>query len=453
MTRLIGEGSVYPVKKDDNSKHRYSFWYLDHGGEKKREAKTIRGSKSKVRRMMNDRMREVDAGLDLSGAKTTFAKFANDEYHAIRKSNGEVKRSTLDKELRTIRTLSRHIGQNVLIDITPRRIDRVLADIREEGEYSGTTMRDIYVKLKSIMGKAVDYELILSNPCNKVKPPKVDTADVRYLSAEEMVLFLDEIEKLERQESDISKLIAMRMYLASGARRGEILALSWKHFDLTSGRILIEDSLNEYGELGGLKTSSSRREIKIEDSCIKRLRLWRVEQAGELRGLGVKQTEDTPIVTNGIGGYLDPHKLSDWWKRQRKNIALTPQGEARFIDVTIKSLRHTVATQMAAMGMSQNDLQEYMGHASYETTAKYYTHVLPGADKKIANSMTQLITTQRAKMDEYKQFSDTQARFEHDFSVVGRSMRVSNPLICKNVGPPSGFEPLTPALGELCSIP
>jgi len=52
-----------------------------------------------------------------------------------------------------------------------------------------------------------------------------------------------------------------------------------------------------------------------------------------------------------------------------------------------------------------------MGHASYETTAKYYTHVLPDADKKIADSMTQLITTQRAKMDEGKQFSDTQARF------------------------------------------
>lgn len=53
--------------------------------------------------------------------------------------------------------------------------------------------------LKIVMSKAVDYELVLRNPADKIKAPKCETPDRRSLSTEEARTLLTKIDEAEEE--------------------------------------------------------------------------------------------------------------------------------------------------------------------------------------------------------------------------------------------------------------
>lgn len=137
--------------------------------------------------------------------------------------------------------------------------------IAKSGKCSGTTMNMVHKLLKQILARAVDYDLILRNPADKVKAPKCETPDRRSLTAaeaRELLVKIDEAEEEayanrdgveERQQArgdesersyvrgmcNISNVMAARIGLATGMRRGEVLALMWGCVNLTRGTIRV----------------------------------------------------------------------------------------------------------------------------------------------------------------------------------------------------------------------
>ena len=168
--------------------------------------------------------------------------------------------------------------------------------------------------------------------------------------------------------------------LATGMRRGELLALRWGDVDLDAGRIQVERSLEQ--TKAGLrfkepKTKHGRRSIKIPPSIIAELRAhWAQQQAQRLR-LGLGRAGDGDLVFASWDGTIrSPNATTREWVR-----AL---AENRLPTISLHALRHTHASQLIAAGMDPVAISRRLGHASPTITLNVYGHLFANSDDRAA---------------------------------------------------------------------
>ena len=79
-------------------------------------------------------------------------------------------------------------------------------------------------------------------------------------------------------------------------------------------------------------------------------------------------TEYTDYVcVNELGNLFKPDYISDRFGKIIKKYDLKP--------LNFHGLRHSCATMLLRLDYHMKDIQEYLGHSNYETTAKTYAHV------------------------------------------------------------------------------
>jgi integrase len=159
--------------------------------------------------------------------------------------------------------------------------------------------------------------------------------------------------------------------LATGMRRGEILALRWKRVDLEHGSLQVMESL-EQTRSDGLRFKSPKtdrtRVVTLPGFATKELRRLKREQAKELLMLGIRQSGETLVCARTDGEPLQPQSLTHQFTRLMSRIPNLPG--VRFHD-----LRHSHATQLLLAGVHPKVAQERLGHASITTTIDLYSHV------------------------------------------------------------------------------
>lgn len=220
-------------------------------------SRNVHRSKAEARKVRDRIRQEHESGLLIDGDKMTFAEFA-DSWHEARVVSGEVGKSHLEREKQMLNDLKRYIGEVRMRDLTPQAVESLYVAIKRDkvarrGKFSGTSLRMIHQTLKQIMQKAVDYDYILRNPCDRVKAPKADDPERRSLSVEDGARLLESVneaeaeayremgEKEARQTERgnlfgreylrglnlVGNALAVRIGLATGMRRGEVFGLSW----------------------------------------------------------------------------------------------------------------------------------------------------------------------------------------------------------------------------------
>ena len=187
------------------------------------------------------------------------------------------------------------------------------AMIKEKRNLSNTTMHELHGIVKRVFSKAVDYDIILRNPCDKIKAPRKSDPDRKSLQVEDAVkllAFVDEYErnlleefnqKEERQDKrgnstnrsyinglvNISSIMAVRIAIATGMRRGEVLGLMWK--DISFGDVCelkVRRAYTPALKLKEPKTKSGFRTIAIDRVTAEHLKAWKTLQAECLETLG-----------------------------------------------------------------------------------------------------------------------------------------------------------------------
>ena len=104
--------------------------------------------------------------------KVTFREFA-ESWHHKRVNEGAVVTSRLKRKAGIIRDLNGYIGSMKLKNINAEVVENLYAQMRadkleQNGKVSSTTMNMVHKLLKQILAKAVDYDIILRNPCDRV---------------------------------------------------------------------------------------------------------------------------------------------------------------------------------------------------------------------------------------------------------------------------------------------
>jgi integrase len=189
------------------------------------------------------------------------------------------------------------LGNVPLAKLGPSQIQEAYAALavsgRKDGRAGGLspqTRRHVHRILSSALARAVEHQLIARNPCDvfKKRLPKIERQELNVLSAEQSGRLLEAIRPYRVYWP---VLIA----LATGARRGEILAMRWRNVDLDAGLIRIERSVEHTKDGLRFKTpkSGKSRAVVLPGLATEELRRLKREQAEELLRLGVRLDGDT----------------------------------------------------------------------------------------------------------------------------------------------------------------
>jgi len=385
--------------------------YVDANGKTRKRQKRVRrdyhGTLAGARKFKDDLADQYE-NVDLEAAEGSFEWTYKKWLTAMRNAN--IASAEVIKSYETrLGYMSKQFGGKAIIEITATDVDDAIAAIRTERNLSNTTLHKVFAVTKRVFDFAITRDWLVKNPCAAAMSPKEDEVTNRNsLSAADGAKLrskLDESEleayesfsaKEERQKlngkskgrscvrgiSGIASIIAIRIMLATGMRRGEVCGLVWGAVNFENGQICVRQSLTARVKVKTTKTESGIRRLAIDADTIAHLLKWKAFQAEALNkimvdGACVSQDEDTPIVCNDLGNWLDPTNLGRWWDKYRQTIG--------FPTLKMHELRHTQATMLIGNGADIKTVAHRLGHKKETLTLSQYAHAIPANDKAAAD--------------------------------------------------------------------
>jgi integrase len=349
---------------------RYSLGTDPATGKRRIATVTVRGSRKEAERELRRLLRALDTGEHVDPNRITVREWLTTWLDTTR---AEVAPKSAERYAEIVNNfLAPALGALQLAKLAPVHIQDAYNSWtcggRRDGKAGGLaprTRRHLHRILSAALSRAVENQLIARNPCDvfKKRLPKVERREMATLTAEQSARLLDAV-----GHSHIYWPVLIA--LATGARRGEVLAIRWRNVDLDRGTIRIVESLEQ--TKSGLRFKSPKtdraRAVTLPSFALEELCRLKREQAENLLALGVRQTGDTLVCARRDGEPLQPQSLTHEFPRFLTRLKDFPR--VRFHD-----LRHSHATQLLLAGVHPKIAQERLGHSTVTTTLDLYSHV------------------------------------------------------------------------------
>jgi integrase len=267
-------------------------------------------------------------------------------------------------------------------EITPLHLGREWSRLLKHGGHhrktqevrplSAKTVRHIAGLVSSAFARAERWGLVSSNPVTRSEPPVPKKhRGVALTPAQQALVFAS-------ATGPWCMATFLEVAAATGARRGEILALRWS--DIQDGRAIITRSLcqtKQLLEFKGTKTERPR-DVKVPDSALATLERHRRRQDEFREQYGADYRADLDLIfANPDGTPLRPNSISAVASLLFRRLGL-PKG------ASLHSLRHSHGSHLVADGVPLPVVSERLGHSSIRTTVDVYAHALRGQDDEAA---------------------------------------------------------------------
>jgi len=290
------------------------------------------------------------------------------------------------KTIERYRELAAYLAPELLAmalgDITPLRLSREWNRLLKSGgrhrktkqarPLSSKTVRHIAGLVSSAFARAERWGLVAKNPVTRSEPPiPKKHRGVALTPAQQFLVFTS-------ATGPWCLGTFLEFCAATGARRGEVLALRWS--DLQNGRAVITRSLTQTRqvlEFKGTKTERPR-DVKVPESALAVLELHRKRQDEFRQHYGADYRADLDLIfANPNGAPLRPNSISAVVSLLFRRLSL-PKG------ASLHSLRHSHGSHLVADGVPLPVVAERLGHSSIRTTVDVYAHALRGQDDDAA---------------------------------------------------------------------
>ena len=366
--------------------------------------KTVHGTKKDAEVELAKFVTEVQNGLVVDGKSLKFSEFT--EIWKRDYGSKELAPSTYKRYCRMLETrLLPYFGHFYINKIRPTDImkfyDLLEKDtqlVRKKGNngtktkkpLSGKTILEHHRLLRAMLHRAVYWQLIVSNPAERVQAPRAKKPKRRSYDDEQTKILLENLEQLSIEDTKYKVAIILTVF--TGVRLGELMGLEWQDIDFKNGIISINRSSQYLSDMGVFtkvpKTESSIREIAIPEFIISLLgeyKLWYEEQKsiyGEL------WTNSDRLFVQANGKPMHPSTISKWFVKYVGQIGLPV--------INFHGLRHTNASLLVAQNIDIAVISARLGHAQISTTLDFYVHPLLSHNRKAGYALENLLLPTRS---------------------------------------------------------
>lgn len=233
---------------------------------------------------------------------------------------------------------------------------------------SNNTIIHYHANLSKALKYAVKMDMIAVNPMDKVTRPKPEEHIGQFYS-------FDEIDMLFRAVRGDGVEFPVLMAAFYGLRLSEIMGLRWQSIDFTNNTITIDHTVVQAYRDGKCfiiakdraKNKSSYRSLPLVPQYRQLLLEMKAHQE-ECKALcGNCWINSDYVYVNDVGapvkyGYVSQHFA----------LVLRKNGLRK---IKFHELRHSCASLLLKSGVAMKDIQEWLGHSSYNTTANIYAHL------------------------------------------------------------------------------
>lgn len=253
---------------------------------------------------------------------------------------------------------------------------------------SPNTVIRYHANIRKALKGAVKLGMITSNPADMVERPKVRKYVGKHYDQNEMAELFEAV-KGERIE------FVVKMAAFYGLRRSEVLGLKWDAIDFNRKTITIRHIVTEVRDGNGhvilvqkdrTKNNASRRTLPLVADMEEKLLALKKQQKENRRVCGscYNMEFDGYIFVDEMGNLLRPNYVSQNFQTVIRNADLRI---IRFHD-----LRHSCASLLLAFGVGLKEIQEWLGHSTYSTTADIYAHLDYSRKVTSAEMMSTILT-------------------------------------------------------------
>ena len=340
-------------------------------GMRRMKSVSVRGTKRDADMKLRTLLSSLDKGLSPGGSKVTTSQYLDWWLQTYAIPN--VRPRTSERYGSDVRLhISPVIGGIRLDHLRAADAQMVLSKMLKAGS-APKSVRHCYRVMRLALKHAVEKGILQVNVTDAVKPPRLESTELEVPSLEEVQHILELADSTPYGS-------VLRFTVSTGCRRGEALALEWRHLDLENGSASIVQSLQRIGRTGlqlvPPKSAKSRRSVALDEHTVEMLISHRWGQILTMAQLGSAYEDNGLVFPGPMGKALDPATLT----RNFKKLARCA-GKSH---VRLHDLRHFHASLLLKEGVHLKVVQERLGHSSIAITADIYSHVAPSLQKEAA---------------------------------------------------------------------
>ena len=258
-----------------------------------KKTKTVHGTKKEAEIELAKFVADVQNGMVIEGKSLKFSEFT--EIWKRDYGSKELAPSTYKRYCRMLETrLLPYFGHFYVNKIKPTDImqfydllskDTQLVRKKDNGgnktlkPLSGKTILEHHRLLRAMLHKAVYWQVIVSNPAERVQPPKAKKPKRKYYDDDQCKILLENLEQLDEEQIKYKTAIILTVF--TGVRLGELMGLEWTTQNASPAKQIVWTTLSAFQKLG----MCSMR------SCEERYQLTQIMNAA-----GMKRTTSMNVI-------------------------------------------------------------------------------------------------------------------------------------------------------------
>lgn len=354
----------------DNGKPKYKYLYAD--------------TQKEVLEKLNDLKMSLNMGVDVMKGNITVEQWLK---VWMEKYKQNLKPTTKTSYYNNIRLhINPFIGGVRLNDLKTGQIQYMLNQAynskinrtKTKNRKSTSLFFKVYTVIHGALKQAVRNKMIKNNPCDDIIFPSEEAKEVSVYTLAEQKAFEQAL------EGETYKVLYMT-YLYTGARLGELPALTWKdvnldmpYIDLNKKVVVVHDYYSEGKKTecqvqDYLKSRTSKRKVYITEKLVNLLKEEKEKQQAAYAELCWEWSDDNLVFPSGVNTMLHTRNIQTMFMRIRNNAGIS-HG-------TMHTLRHTYATRCFEAEIDIKVISEQLGHKNVKTTYDTYVHVMPHKKK------------------------------------------------------------------------
>ena len=310
-------------------------------------------------------------------------------YDYIKSKEKELSPNVYQSYMECWKIMKKHFGNKLkLKDVTYHLIEDYYDYLKNIRKNKNITIKHHAVILSPALRLAYRDDLIAKNPYEFMPKIKKEKSKMEYYNKEELEKLFEVTDK-----SPLKLIVRVAAYY--GFRRSELVGLKWDAIDFKNKMITIKHKVlhvdNQFYLSDTLKTTASHRTLpllpEIENLLIERKE--EIEKNKELFKKSYNHKYDEYVFVDDIGDLINPDIISN---RFRTLLRKNHLKHIRFHD-----LRHSCASLLVASKVPMKNIQEWLGHSNFNTTADVYSHLDYSSKYESANALSKALSFDKTK--------------------------------------------------------